>query len=370
MKIKEFAIERYFAKYEFSTEHLLSCSDCDGFPLHYVLNLASGKERSEWENLTLGYTETKGSLELRETIAGRYETLGPENIVVSSPGEANFVLMNVLLQRGDNVICMSPMYQSLYQVAESIGCTVSFWRPEDTQNWYYDPGRLKELIIPETKLIIVNFPHNPTGYLPGEDDWNEIVETARQNGIVLFSDEMYHRLVLDPANEIKPACDLYENAVSLWGMSKTFGLAGLRTGWLASNNKKLLDEAEAYKDYLSICNSPLNETLSIIALNNCSKFITPNLDKIKRNIEVFRRFQHRNSSFCNFPEPQAGSTAFIKLHINENSMDFAERLVKDTGIMVLPSETFNYGTSYVRIGFGREDFPQVLSKLEKYIRKK
>ncbi len=119
MRIKDFAIERYFAKYEFNTKYLLSSSDCDGYPMEYVLNLASESEKNRWNNLRLGYTETRGSLELRQAIQQHYQTIGLDEILVSSPGEANYILMNVLLYKGDNVVCMSPMYQSLYEVAKS-----------------------------------------------------------------------------------------------------------------------------------------------------------------------------------------------------------------------------------------------------------
>jgi aspartate/methionine/tyrosine aminotransferase len=274
--------------------------------------------------------------------------------------------MNVLLQNGDNVICMSPMYQSLYQVAESLGCTISFWEPEPESAWYYSPSALRKLITKRTKLIVVNFPHNPTGYIPAMDDWNEIIRIARENNLVLFSDEMYRSLVYDEKDEIPAACDLYENAVSLWGMAKSFGLAGLRIGWLASKNGDLLKKVEAFKDYLSICNSATSEILAAIALNNSMSFIGPNIEKIKLNIETFRQFQLRNSDLLEFYQPRAGSTAFIKLKIKLTALQYAEELVQKTGIMLLPSEMFGYGTNHARIGFGRANLPEILTLWEKF----
>jgi aspartate/methionine/tyrosine aminotransferase len=366
MKIEDFKIERYFAKYEFAAKYLLSSSDCDGFSLNCMLDLASEEELKSWNELKLGYTETKGAPALRSAIAKHYHSIGIDNLLVLSPGEANFCLMNVLLERGDEVICMSPMYQSLYQVAESIGCTISFWKPEDDINWYYGPAQLRKLITPKTKLIIVNFPHNPTGYLPSITDWNEIIDIARANNIVLFSDEMYRLLSHDPNNQIPPACDLYENAVSLWGMSKSFGLAGLRIGWLASRNNALLQKVEAFKDYLTICNSGPSEILATIALNNYHAFINANNEKIGLNIKHFGEFQQRNTDLVDFYLPKAGSTVFVKLKITITAMEYAERLVEKTGIMMLPSETFDYGTNYARIGFGRSNLPEILKIWEQY----
>ncbi len=371
MTIKDFAIERYFARHEFSAKYLLSSSDCDGFAMEYILNLASAEEKKRWNFLKLGYTETRGSHELRRAIAAHYQHISTENIVVSSPGEANFALMNVLLKRGDEVVCLAPMYQSMYQVAKSIGCKLVFWKPDFVnKTWYFDPSQLEKLITPKTKLIVVNFPHNPTGYSPNVADLMAIIDTARKSNIPIFSDEMYRDLVFDESQKLPSVADLYENGVALWGMAKSFGLGGLRIGWLASQNQEILLKVESFKDYLSICNSATSEILSTIALNNASDFIQPNVEKIKRNIAIFKEFATKNEHFLDFPMPNSGSTAFVKLKIKEKAMDFAERLVQDTGIMLLPSETFEYGTKHARIGFGRANFEEILSVFDAYINKK
>ncbi|MCB8964575.1 MAG: aminotransferase class I/II-fold pyridoxal phosphate-dependent enzyme [Bacteroidales bacterium] len=368
MRIKDFAVERYFARYEFSAKYLLSSSDCDGYAMNYVLGLASDSERQLWEKLTLGYTETLGSEFLRNAIQQHYQSIQMDEILVASPGEANFILMNVLLSAGDHVVCMAPMYQSLYQVAMDIGCEVTFWNPlANPDSWYYNPDDLKALIRDNTKLIIVNFPHNPTGYSPNIDELNSIVELARSRGIAIFSDEMYRFLNHGSVQALPSVSDLYENSVSLWGTAKTFGLAGLRLGWLTSKNKPLLRKIEAFKDYLSICSSAPSEVLGTIALNHLDSFVKPNNAKIRANISHFEQFHQRNSNLFDFPKPTTGSTAFIKLNIKESALNFAERLVKDTGIMILPSELFDYGSSHVRIGFGRENMPEVLEILDSYL---
>jgi aspartate/methionine/tyrosine aminotransferase len=368
MKIKNFAVERYFAKHEFTAKYLLSSSDCDGFPMQYVLDLASKEELEAWNNLRLCYTETRGSLPLRTAIAQHYTKIGVDKIVVGSPGELNFALMNVLLKRGDEVICMSPMYQSMYQVARSIGCKLKFWKPETAKNqWYYNPTELEALVTPKTKLIVVNFPHNPTGFSPNRSDLNAMVEIARKQDIVIFSDEMYRLLIHNPTEILPSISDIYENGVSLWGTAKTFGLAGLRLGWLTSQNVQILDKVEAYKDYLSICNSATSEILGTIALNNAEKFIQPNIEKIKSNIQIFTHFCERNANFVEFLKPNSGSTAFVWLNIKGSTLAYADHLVETTGIMLLPAETFEYGTKHVRIGFGRANFEEILSVWEKYI---
>lgn len=370
MKLKDFSVERYFAKYEFTTKYLLSSSDCDGYRMDYVLDLASEEEKLRWGSLQLGYTETIGSEALRCAIKKHYKHIELDEILVCSPGEANFILMNVMLDAGDHVVCMAPMYQSLYQVARDIGCRLSFWQPGyDRQGWHYDTPELEKLIKDDTKLIIINFPHNPTGFSPEIDEYLHIFEIARRKGIPVFSDEMYRFLNHGNNLALPPACDIYEDAISLWGTAKTFGLAGLRLGWLTTKNKGLLKKIESFKDYLTICNSAPSEVLATIALNNPEHFVKPNIEKIQSNIKVFENFVHRNPGLFEFYKPKSGSTAFVKLLKQEPAMIFAEKLVKETGIMTLPSETFEFGTSYIRIGFGRKNMPEALQVLQEYLNK-
>ncbi|MEM7369694.1 MAG: aminotransferase class I/II-fold pyridoxal phosphate-dependent enzyme [Bacteroidota bacterium] len=368
MNIAEFKLERYFAKYEFTTRYLLSCSDCDGYPLSYVLDQATTKERNLWDKLTLGYTESEGNIHLREAISDQYTSISPSEIVVASPGELNFILMNRLLHTGDHVICMSPAYQSLFEVARSLGTELSFWQP-NPDNWHFDPDELAALIRPNTRMIIINFPHNPTGAFPSRDELDRIVDLARRQGIYLFSDEMYRSLLHGETEEIPSVCDLYEKGISLWGMAKTFGLAGLRMGWLACKDTQILQQILAFKDYLSICNSAPSEILSLIALRHQDAFVQPNLTKIRKNLSLFQAFVRKHESWIQCIPSQAGSTAFAKLHISESSLDFGERLVRETGIMLVPAEMFEYGQAHIRIGFGRENFSEVLTVFGQWLLK-
>lgn len=370
MKINPFHLERYFAQYEFSSRYLLSSSDCDGFSLKEILTLANSKEREQWEMLQLGYTESSGLPELREEIARLYKNVTSDEVFVLSPGEANFITMNVLLQSGDHVICMAPAYQSLYEVAKSIGCELTFWNPSaDTIEWHYDPEELNKLINNKTKLIILNFPHNPTGYIPTIKDYNKIVSIAREKGVFIFSDEMYHQLEHDPGDTLPPMCELYERSISLWGMAKTFALAGLRLGWIVCKDPVVMEEMKRFKDYLTICSPSTSEILTLIALRNKNKLIQHNLDKIIKNIRLFKTFCDHHPLHLQFSATKAGSTAFVKLTLREPSLNFSEKLVKETGIMTLPAEMFEFGNSHLRIGFGRTNMNVPLEILDSYLNK-
>ena len=369
MKIEEFKLERYFAEHEFTARYLLSSSDCDGYDMKYVLDQASKEESKLWNNLTLGYTESEGNSMLRASILQYYNIKSIENVVVASPGELNYILMNVLLEASDHVISIAPSYQSLYEVVRSIGCELSYWKPEPG-NWEFNPDQLKDLIRSNTKLIIINFPHNPTGSYITESQLLEIIAIAEQQGCYLFSDEMYHKLNVSDFPELPPATNLYDKAISLWGTSKTFGMAGLRTGWLVSQSKNIIEKVIAFKDYLSICNSAPSEILSLIALNNPEKFIAPNIQKIRENIELFDQFSLEHGAIKSFTKPRAGSTAFVPLNIEGASMEFSEKLVVQSGIMTVPSAMFNYDGNYIRIGFGRKNFRETLRHFSDYLNEK
>ena len=368
MKIKNFKLERYFAQHEFSAKYLLSSSDCDGYELKYLLKQANINEKTLWGSMKLGYTESKGNPLLRKSILQYYKQKNIENVVVASPGELNFIAMNVLLDTSDHMITVSPCYQSLYQVVKSIGCDISYWKP-NSENWEFKTKDLEKLIQTNTKLIIINFPHNPTGSYLQKSQLEEIVKIARKHNITVFSDEMYHKLVSDDCEELPPICDIYEKGISLWGTSKTFGLAGLRTGWLVTQDTGFISKVVSFKDYLSICNSAPSEVLSLIALNNIDKFLQPNSKKIKKNIALFKEFVENNPIISSFVPPKAGSTSFVELNIKESSLDFSNEMVKKTGIMTVPSEMFEHPGKYIRVGFGRENLTETLNRFNDYLKK-
>ncbi|MFC2151836.1 aminotransferase class I/II-fold pyridoxal phosphate-dependent enzyme [Bacteroidota bacterium] len=366
MKINEFKLERYFAQHEFTAKYLLSSSGCDGYSVQDILLHASTEEIAVWTNLKLGYTESEGNPLLRQAIGKHYQNASKENIIVASPGELNFIAMNVLLNAGDHVITVLPAYQSLYEVVRSLGCDISYWKP-NPGNWHFNPDDLEQLVQKNTKLIIINFPHNPTGSYLTRSELNKVVDIARKNNIPIFSDEMYHKLTISEMEELPPLSDIYERGISLWGTSKSFGMAGLRIGWIVTKDTELIKKILAFKDYLSICNNAPSEILALIALNHINKFVIPNIQKIKRNIQIFKDFATQHGNLFHFIPPKAGSTAFVKLNIKETALEFSNKLVEQTGIMTVPAEMFGFEDKYLRIGFGRESLPETLNELEKYL---
>ena len=367
MRIEPFLLERYFAKHEFSARHLLSSSDCEALSMAELLALADAESRRLWKDLRLGYTETPGHPALRESIAATYRSIGPDNILVVVPEEGIFLLMQALLKPGDHVVCTFPGYQSLYEVARAIGCEVTLWEPDEAQGWHFSVARLQGLLRDTTRLVVVNFPHNPTGYLPSGADFAALVDSVRHQGAYLLSDEMYRCLELDPAARLPAGCDVYERAISLSGLSKAYGLPGLRIGWVAARDAGILDRMSALKDYTTICNSAPSEILALMALRSRERILNRQQALIHRNIDLLDAFFQRYAERFSWNRPIGGSICFPRLLEAENSCAFCETLIQETGIMLVPSRMFSYGDRHVRIGFGRESLPEVLGRFTDYL---
>lgn len=369
MIISQFHLEKYFEKYEFTADYMFSCSDCDGYSMKYVLSKANEQEQQMWDNLHLGYTETQGSPFLRDAICKYYKNKRIDDVVVASPGELSFITMNALLEGVENphAVVVSPAYQSLYQVLDALGCEISYWKAQENENeWKFDIEELKKLVKPNTRLIVINFPHNPTGAYLKPSELNSIVEIARSCGAYIYSDEMYRDLILpQDCVPLQPICDIYEKGISLWGMAKSFGLAGVRVGWIVSPDKWLISQILQFKPYLSMCSSAPSEILSAIVLNHREEFLTPNLVKIRKNVELFKSAIEAGKLpwIEKFVAPIAGSVAFVKIKCDSSALEWSEALVKAKSILTVPSEMFEYPGTYLRIGFGRENFEKVLNML-------
>ncbi|MFN2159998.1 MAG: aminotransferase class I/II-fold pyridoxal phosphate-dependent enzyme [Anaerolineales bacterium] len=367
MKINPFALERYFAKYEFSARYLLSSSDCESFSMAELVEMADEETKALWDSLRLGYTESQGHPLLREAIAGTYEHIKPQDVLVLAPEEGIYLLMLALLSDGGHVICTFPGYQSLYEVARSLGCEVSLWVPDEDRGWRFDLGWLRETLRQDTRLVVVNFPHNPTGHLPEVSWYREMVDTVREFGAYLLSDEMYRFLELGRRQPLPAGCDLYERAFSLSGLSKSFGLPGLRIGWVATAEVEILAKMAELKDYTTICSSAPAEILALVALRSRERILKEQLERLHRNAALLENFFEKRSGAFAWNRPGGGSICFPRVLMVDDTNAFCEQLVVEAGIMLAPSRVFQYGDTHVRIGFGRQDFQQVLDLFGNYL---
>lgn len=369
MRIADFALERYFARWEFHVRHVLCASDLEPLPLADLVALADGETRRLWDTLRLGYTESAGHPLLRAEIARLYDTTASDDVLTFTGAEEGiFLAMHALLSDGDHAIVAWPAYQSLYEVARSVGATVSLV-PVDDRGWELDPDRLLAELRPNTRVIVVNFPHSPTGALLPRDAFEYLTRATEARGITLFSDEVYRYLEIDETARLPAAVDLGQRTLSLGVMSKTFALAGLRVGWIATHDRELLDRMNRLKDYTTICGSAPSEILALMALRARNHVIARSRDIIARNLPLLDAFFGRHETRFSWVRPRAGSVGFPRLCTNAPGAvdNFCARLVEREGVLLLPGSQFDHPGNHFRIGFGRADMPQALEKLEDFV---
>jgi aspartate/methionine/tyrosine aminotransferase len=291
----------------------------------------------------------------------------PEDILVhTGAGEAIYLFMYAAFQKGDHVIVHSPGYQSLAEVARAVGCDISPWVAHEENDWALDLDELRKLLRPNTKGIVINTPHNPTGYLMSRADFEAVNIFAQENSLILFSDEVYRESEYDSAVRLPAACDMGEHAVSLGVTSKTYGLAGLRIGWIATKNKKIYQDMAALKDYTTICNSAPSEFLAEVAMRNRHTLIERNLGIIKHNLVLVDDLFSRHADLFQWTRPLAGSMGFPKL-LKGDVEEFCDQLVKKARVMLLPGTMYDETNNHFRLGLGRRNLPQAVERLEEYL---
>ncbi len=365
MHISPFRLERYLELYEFSAKYILGASDCESFEIQEIL---SDQELTELKSLRLGYSEAQGNLSLRKEISNLFQVAGPEHIVVSVPQEGIFITMNALLEPGDEVVVQVPCYQSLCEMPKALGCKVLTWEPETKKGrWEWNLDFLRKNVDRKTNLIVINSPQNPTGQTFDKNDYLEILDIAKRNSCYVFSDEMYRLLEHNPQDRLPIGTDIYEKCISLSGMSKTFGLGGLRLGWLSARDNQMLKRIVEFKDYTTISNNAVGEYIAKAALKKKDIFLSRNHKIVTNNVALLDSFFAKHKDVFGWFKPRAGSIAFVEIKFGKKVDDFCADLVKKKNVLLVPSTKFGYGEHHFRLGFGRKNMPEGIRLLEEYM---
>jgi aspartate/methionine/tyrosine aminotransferase len=368
MRVKPFRIENYFAKHEFSAKYLLASSDAESQTVHDVLDLEPGAHEKFLEQWC-GYTEVQGAPLLREAIAAIYKRIKPDDVLVLSCAEEGiFVLYHALVNPGDHVIVETPCYESGLELARSTGAEVSEWRRRSEKNWAHDFHALEKLVQPNTKVIYINTPHNPTGLLMPKNIFESVLQLAGNHGITVFCDEVYRELEHDPATRLPAACDLYEHAVSMGSMSKTYGLAGLRLGWFASRDVEILRRCAEFKLYTTISSSAPSEFLSGVALRHREVLLKRNLKIVQKNLALLDTFFKRHADLFDWVRPNASTIGFARFKLTRDVQEFCDDAVSKSGVMLLPGSVYDE-PQHIRFGYGRKNMPEALEHFEEYLQK-
>ena len=366
MQIRPFAIERFYERWEFRAELMLSSSDCEALSVADLLALEPDAEARLLEQ-RLGYTEVPGSPELRAAVAGGYEQAEAEDVLALAAAEEGiFLAYHALLGPGDHAVVEAPCYGSAIEVARSTGASVSLWQRRHQDGWAHDLDALERLLQADTRIIYINSPHNPTGTQMSHAAFDRVVELAREHEIVLFSDEVYRGLEHDPADRLAAACDVYERAISLGSVSKAYGLPGLRIGWLCSRDATLIDRIRELKLYTTICSSAPSELLVAVALRHNDDLVERSRRIVLANLPLLDDFLERRRELFQWVRPNAGPTGFPRVAGGFDVQAWCEQTALEADVLLLPGTVYEE-PRHLRVGFGRANLPQALERLDEHL---
>lgn len=365
MKLEPFKVEKWMNEYEQYSKYDLGNTTVQNLSLDELFELSNVDKTAFLNNLCAqkqGYGNITGNPDLKNGISKLYETVTPDGIIPTIGGAgANHLVFYSLVEPSDSVVSIIPTYQQLYSIPESFGAEVKLLKLKKENNFLPDIDELKALVSSNTKLICINNPNNPTGALMPAKILEQIVQVAQSVNAFVLSDEVYRGLNL--TEEKTPSvADIYEKGISVCSMSKIFSLAGLRLGWVASKNKKIIENCLSHREYNMISCSITDESLAALALKNADKIIARNKKIIKECLEILDNWVKNEPDF-NYVKPMAGTTALLYYDFDMKSKELCDRLAKEAGVFLTPGFCFEEERCF-RVGYCKS--PQVLKQgLEK-----
>ena len=371
-RLPDFRLETYFSRWEFAARFHLTASDAESVTVAELLAMASPADRAAFEGLRLGYTETFGAPDLREAIASTYEQRSADDVLCFTGAEEGiYATMHARLEARDHAVVVTPNYQSVETVPLSI-CAVTAVPLDPDDEWSLDIDRVAAAIRPSTRLISINFPHNPTGKILERDRFDALVALCRAHGLWLFSDEVYRPLGPDGAVHLPQAADVYERGISLGVMSKAYGMPGLRLGWIACTDRELLQRVERMKHYLSICSAGPSERLAVIALRARERILARNRRLVTDNLVLLDAFFAEHAALFEWRRPDGGCVAYPRYLGRDGVEAFTARLVETAGVLLLPSSIYQSAlgptpTDRFRIGCGRAGLAEALAAFRTHL---
>lgn len=370
--LPDFRLETHFAKWEFVAEHHLTASDAESMSMRELLAMATPEQRAEFDDVWLGYTETWGAPDLREAVGATFAERSARDVLCfTGASEGIFAANQVLLDRDSHAIVVTPNYQSHETLPQAI-CDVTGVPLDGDDGWSLDIDRVAAAICPTTKLVTINFPHNPTGAILPLDRYRALIDLCRTHGIWILHDEIFHGLGSTGTQHLPFIADEYERGLSLGVTSKSYGLPGLRIGWIACQNRDVLRRMERMKHYLSICSSGPSERLAIIALQNRERILARNNAIIDENLPKWEAFFDRHPGLFDWRRPDGSCMAYPRYLGEEGVEEWTLRLVEEAGVLLLPSTIYasELGptpTDRFRLGLGRRGLDAGIAAMDAHI---
>lgn len=363
MDMSSFLVDAYFTKYESKAKYMMGSSDPESLPLKEVAS-----NLSQYAEEPLGYALGNGYQPLRDKLSTLYKTVNPHQIAMMNGGEETiYVTMRALLKAGDEIVVQMPSYQSLSVIAKEIGCSIIEYRPSFEQNWQFDLEELKNKITPRTRLLILNYPHNPTGACLTDSEMDSIVELCREHNIYLVADEVYRFLRMDESCSDASFADLYENTVALGSFSKTFAAPGLRLGWVATRSSELMQKLLAYRHFTSTCSNLPCQWLASELLNKKDIIMERNNRIVRENAALLEQFVKQFPNLFSYVPPKGATMAYVKLLGEQRAMEFCMEILEHTSVLIVPSSVLENSDEYLRVGLCRESFPKCIELVSDYL---
>lgn len=358
MKIERFALERWMSRWEMIVEYDIAESGIYPLTTRDLLNLAPPEERdallNQWLDIRLGYTEARGTVNLRQTIASTYQSTSADQILVTTGAiEANYLLFNTLLDAGDHVVAVNPAYQQLNSVPKAIGADVTLWKLRPENDYQYDLDELEHsLLRPNTKLIVVNTPHNPTGAMLSDADLDRIYALADARGAYVLCDEAYRWLDIPGSAPLaQPIRDRGDRGISVGTFSKPFGLPGLRIGWIAAT-EEIVQACWGMRDYISLSPGKLNDALAAFALQHRAQITARTRGIVEENMQVATAWFDEWGELVSWTPPKGGLLALMKYNLDVPSAEMSDLLADKYSVMLAPGSAFGF-EGHLRIGVGQ-----------------
>lgn len=373
MRYETFELERWMTTWELDVDCDIAESGILPLSLDDIYHLVPSDVGVRIERAlhgtSLGYSEARGSIELRTSLANTYARASADDILVTTGAiESNFLLFNTLLDPGDHVVAVSPAYQQLHSVPRALGAELDLWSVVQGDTFSYDLNHLESLVRDDTKLIVINTPHNPTGAMLNADQLQQVVAIADRVGAWILSDEAYRWLEHPGGEKLPPPLhDTYDRAISVGTLSKPFGVPGLRIGWFAAN-ADIASRAWSIRDYVSLSPAKMSDIIARVVIDERDRILPRNDQIITDNLAAANDFFERNAELVSWTPPPAGLLAMLRYTLDIPSRDLADRLASEARVMLAPGSSFGI-EHYLRIGIGqRQDiFAEGLRRTEKLL---
>jgi aspartate/methionine/tyrosine aminotransferase len=366
MQLKPFLLDTWLGAYEHDIEFDLAASTGPRWTLNEILSLASEGERQRFLNHDLVYSRAAGADGLREAIA-EMQSVSAECVqIVTGASEALVVLMWLAAEAGANVILPRPGYEPFSALPESLGMETRFYALRKENNFRIDVDEIKQLTDRNTKLILVNSPHNPTGATISDAELDSLQEFTASHEIQLVSDEVFHPIYHGQATK---SASRLPHATVIHDFSKAFPLSGVRTGWMIEHDSKRRERYWNARTYFSISNNTAGEMLAEIAMRSRDIVLGRTQEAATQNLRLLTSFMSEHREMLGWIPPQGGMTAFPWLVSRENSRAFCQAAAEQ-GILLAPGDCFD-APSHFRLGFAAltDKFPEALDRLGQLVRR-